>query len=405
MNDFYFCSPTRFVFGRGFVDKTGAELAAAGFKKVLLVYGGGSVVRTGVLGRVEESLAQAGVAFVEAGGVRPNPEVTWVREAIATARAEQVDGILAVGGGSVIDASKATAFGVPYDGDVWDFFSKKATIVECLPIAAVLTLPAAGSEASSSCVISNDELKLKVGVNGNAFRPKLAIMDPEATFTLPAFQTAAGVTDMIAHICERFFSGVGPVPVSDNLSCGIIRALMDAAPRALAQPDDYDARATIMWSGMLAHNDLVGCGRSLSPEGRAGGWESHALEHELSAHHPHITHGAGLSVVMPAWMRYVWRTDPSRFVDFARGVFDMEPVGDEFESEEEAIADVVTAAIDELQAFFASMGMPTRLSELGLGEDDIEPLIPTLEINKGAVFGAFQKLALDDARAIYRSML
>ena len=405
MNDFYFCSPTRFVFGRGFVDKTGAELAAAGFKKVLLVYGGGSVVRTGVLGRVEESLAQAGVAFVEAGGVRPNPEVTWVREAIATARAEQVDGILAVGGGSVIDASKATAFGVPYDGDVWDFFSKKATIVECLPIAAVLTLPAAGSEASSSCVISNDALNLKTGVSSDVFRPKVAIMDPEATFTLPAFQTAAGVTDMIAHICERFFSGVGPVPVSDNLSCGIIRALMDAAPRALAQPDDYDARATIMWSGMLAHNDLVGCGRSLSPEGRAGGWESHALEHELSAHHPHITHGAGLSVVMPAWMRYVWRTDPSRFVDFARGVFDMEPVGDEFESEEEAIADVVTAAIDELQAFFASMGMPTRLSELGLGEDDIEPLIPTLEINKGAVFGAFQKLALDDARAIYRSML
>lgn len=405
MNDFYFCSPTRFVFGRGFVDKTGAELAAAGFKKVLLVYGGGSVVRTGVLGRVEESLAQAGVAFVEAGGVRPNPEVTWVREAIATARAEQVDGILAVGGGSVIDASKATAFGVPYDGDVWDFFSKKATIVECLPIAAVLTLPAAGSEASSSCVISNDALNLKTGVSSDVFRPKVAIMDPEATFTLPAFQTAAGVTDMIAHICERFFSGVGPVPVSDNLSCGIIRALMDAAPRALAQPDDYDARATIMWSGMLAHNDLVGCGRSLSPEGRAGGWESHALEHELSAHHPHITHGAGLSVVMPAWMRYVWRTDPSRFVDFARGVFDMEPVGDEFESEEEAIADVVTAAIDELQAFFASMGMPTRLSELGLGEDDIEPLIPTLEINKGAVFGAFQKLTLDDARAIYRSML
>ena len=405
MNDFYFCSPTRFVFGRGFVDKTGAELAAAGFKKVLLVYGGGSVVRTGVLGRVEESLAQAGVAFVEAGGVRPNPEVTWVREAIATARAEQVDGILAVGGGSVIDASKATAFGVPYDGDVWDFFSKKATIVECLPIAAVLTLPAAGSEASSSCVISNDALNLKTGVSSDVFRPKVAIMDPEATFTLPAFQTAAGVTDMIAHICERFFSGVGPVPVSDNLSCGIIRALMDAAPRAHAQPDDYDARATIMWSGMLAHNDLVGCGRSLSPEGRAGGWESHALEHELSAHHPHITHGAGLSVVMPAWMRYVWRTDPSRFVDFARGVFDMEPVGDEFESEEEAIADVVTAAIDELQAFFASMGMPTRLSELGLGEDDIEPLIPTLEINKGAVFGAFQKLALDDARAIYRSML
>ena len=405
MNDFVFCSPTRFVFGRGYVDKTGEALAAAGFKRVLLVYGRGSVVRSGVLGRVKESLEQAGITYVEAGGVRPNPEVNWVRDAIKTARAEKVDGIVAVGGGSTIDASKATAFGVPYEGDVWDFFGKKIPIEKCLPIAAVLTIPAAGSEASSSCVISNDELNMKTGVNGDIFRPKVAIMDPEVTFTLPAYQTAAGVTDMIAHMCERYFSGVGAVPVSDNIACGIIRALMEAAPRALAQPDDYDARATIMWSGMLAHNDLTGCGRSLAPTARAGGWESHGLEHELSAHHPEITHGAGLAVVMPAWMRYVWRSDPSRFVDFARGVFDMEPVGEEFEPSDEAIADVATAAIDELQAFFVSMGMPSRLAALGLGEDDIEPLIPTLEANKGAVFGAFQKLTLDDARAIYRSML
>ena len=405
MNDFVFCSPTKFVFGRGYVDKAGEQFARAGFKHVLLVYGQGSVVRSGLLARVQKSLEQSGITYVEAGGVRPNPEVSWVRATIELARANEIDAVVAVGGGSVIDASKAVAFGIPYDGDVWDFFSKKLPIEKCLPIGVVLTIPAAGSEASSSCVISNDELCMKTGVNGDAFRPRVAIMDPEVTFTLPAFQTAAGVTDMIAHVCERYFSGVGAVPVTDNMACGLIRALIDAAPRALAQPDDYDARATIMWSGMLAHNDLLGCGRSLAPEARAGGWESHGLEHELSAHHTEITHGAGLAVVMPAWMRYVWRSDPQRFLDFAKGVFDMEPVGEEFESADEAIEDVVTAAIDELQAFFASMGMPTRLGDLGLCEDDIEPLIPTLEANKGSVFGCFQKLTLDDARAIYRSML
>ena len=405
MKDFVFCSPTRFVFGKGFTDKTGQQLAIENMRHVLLVYGQGSVVRSGLLDRVKSSLAAAGVTYVEAGGVRPNPEVNWVRAAIETARENNVDGVLAVGGGSTIDASKAVAFGVPYQGDVWDFFSLKIPIDDCLPIAVVLTIPAAGSEASSSCVISNDELKLKVGVNGNAFRPKLAIMDPELTFTLPPFQTAAGVTDMIAHICERYFSGVGAVPISDGFCTTLVNALMDAAPRALEQPDDYEARATIMWAGTLAHNDLVGCGRSLAPMARAGGWESHGLEHELSAHHPEITHGAGLAVIMPAWMRYVWREDPQRFLDFAADVFGMEPVEEDIEPADEAIADVVEAAIDELQAFFRSMGMPARLADFGLGEDDIEPLLDTLAQNKGEIFGCFKQLNRDDARAIYLSAL
>ncbi|MBQ3302478.1 MAG: iron-containing alcohol dehydrogenase [Eggerthellaceae bacterium] len=401
MNDFVFYSPTKFAFGRGYVDRTGEELASAGFKRVLLVFGQGSVIRTGVLDRVKASLDAAGISYVECGGVRPNPEVEWIRKAILVAREEHVDGILAVGGGSVIDASKATAFGTPYDGDVWDFFSKKLPITECLPIASVLTIPAAGSEASSSCVISNDAKNMKTGVNGDAFRPKLAIMDPEVTFTLPAYQTAAGITDMIAHICERFFSGVGAVPVTDNIATGIIRALMEAAPRIFAKPDDYDARATVMWSGMLAHNDLTGCGRSLSPTSRAGGWESHGLEHELSAHHTEITHGAGLAVIMPAWMRYVWKADPSRVLDFARAVFDIEPIDDS----DEAVSDAIEATIDELQAFFSSMGMPSTLHELGLGEEDIDELLPTLAINKGEVFGAFKKLTMQDSRAIYLSAL
>ena len=403
MNDFVFCSPTKFVFGRGYVEKTGAELAQAGFGRVLLVYGQGSVVRSGVLDRVKESLDAAGVGFVECGGVRPNPELSWVRDAIALARSEQVGGMLAVGGGSVIDAAKAVAFGVPYDGDVWDFFTAGQRIERCLPVATVLTIPAAGSEASGSCVISNDAENRKVGVSGDVFRPRLSIMDPELTFTLPAYQTAAGVTDMIAHVCERYFSGVGAVPVTDNIAVGIIRALMDAAPRVLQDPRDYDARANIMWAGMLAHNDIAGCGRSLVPTARAGGWESHALEHELSAHFPQITHGAGLAVVLPAWMRYVWRTDPARFLQFARDVFGIEPVGEDVQPADDAVADAVEAAIDELQAFFIGLGMPKALGDFDIDPSCIDALLSTLQQSKGAQFGAFRTLTLEDARAIYES--
>ena len=208
---------------------------------------------------------------------------------------------------------------------------------------------------------------------------------------------------MIAHICERYFSGVGAVPLTDNIATGMICALLDAAPRALEQPDDYDARATIMWASTLAHNDLAGCGRSLSPTVRAGGWESHALEHELSAHFPEVAHGAGLAVLMPAWMRHVWRADPQRFLDFAADVFGIEPVEEEYCERDEAIEDAVTAAIDELQAFFVSLGMPRTLREFGLTPDDVEPLVTTLRENKGEPFGAFQKLNMDDARAIYLS--
>ncbi len=399
MNDFIFQSPTRFVFGRGYTEKTGEEVARLGAHKALIVYGGGSVKRTGLLDRVKASLENAGVAFVELGGVRPNPEVGLVREGIELARAEGVDLILAVGGGSVIDCSKAIGFGVPYNGDVWDFFAKKAAITACLPIACVLTIPAAGSEASGSCVISNDEFALKRGVNGDIFRPAIAIMDPELTFTLPPYQAAAGITDMICHICERFFSGVGAVTLTDGLACSLIRSIMDAAYAITLDPEDYDARATIMWAGTLAHNDLVGCGRSPQPEARAGGWESHGLEHELSAHKPSITHGAGLAVIMPAWMRYVWREHPERFLAFAEGVFSLKPMGDSEQAREET----VLQAIDALQRFYISIGMPRTLGEFDVTPEDIEAWISTLRLNKGERFGQFMSLDMDDARAIYRS--
>ncbi len=248
-------------------------------------------------------------------------------------------------------------------------------------------------------MISNDELCLKKGVNGNAFRPRVAIMDPELTFTLPPYQTAAGVTDMICHICERYFSGVGDVPVTDNISAGLIRAVIDAAPKALENPDDYDARATIMWVGTLAHNDLCSCGRSTNPDKRAGGWESHGLEHEISAHDPKVTHGAGLAVILPAWMRYVWQEHPARFLAFAREVFGIVPTDDSAEATRKA----VTCAIDKLQAFFAGMGMPKTLSDLGQTSQDIDGWIDTLQQNKGTEFGEFKRLTMDDARAIYES--
>ncbi len=399
MNDFVFQSPTRFVFGRGYADKAGEEVAALGAKRVLLVCGGGSVVRTGLLSRVAASLEGAGVAHVELPGVRPNPEVGLVRRGIELARAEKLDLILAVGGGSVIDCSKAIAFGVPYQGDVWDFFAHKASVGVCLPIACVLTIPAAGSEASASCVISNDALSLKRGVNGDAFRPRVAILDPEVTFTLPQYQTAAGAVDIICHICERFFSAAGPVPVTDNIACGIIRAVVDAANAVTAKPDDYDARATIMWSGTLAHNDLCGCGRAPAAEKRAGGWESHGLEHEISAHRPEIAHGAGLAVILPAWMRYVWRADRERFLAFAQGVFDVEPV----DESDEATEDAITFAIDELQRFFVGLGMPRTLSDLGLAPDEVDEWLETLRQNKGERFGELRPLTMDDARTIYLS--
>lgn len=399
MNNFTYYSPTEFVFGRGVEEGVGAKAAERGFRRALLVYGKGSVVRSGLLDRVKASLDAAGVEYVDLAGVRPNPEVESVRKGIRMVREEGVDLIFPVGGGSAIDCAKAVAFGALYDGDVWDFFCGKAVVERALPIFCVLTIPAAGSEASSSCVISNDELHAKRGTNGDAFRPAVAFMNPEITFTLPPYQTAAGVTDMIAHICERWFSGVGPVPVTDNIASGLIRALIDAAGRVLENPEDYDARADIMWAGMLAHNDIAGCGRSLAPTGRAGGWESHGLEHEMSAFDTSITHGAGLAVIMPAWMRYVWREDPSRFLQFALDVFDIEPI----DGSDEAVEDAVTAAIDELQAFFVDMGMPKTMTELGLREEDVDAIVETLRATKGDVFGAFKKITMEDAKAIYLS--
>lgn len=397
MNDFTFYSPTEFVFGRGMTDRVGEKLSEKGYQRVLLVYGKGSVIRSGTLDRVKKSLDAQGIAYAELAGVRPNPEVNQVREGIDIARAFDTDCLLAVGGGSTIDCAKAISIGVPYDGDVWDFFSGKATATTCLPVCCVLTIPAAGSEGSNSCVISNDEINEKNGLGNELFRPVISIMDPELTFTLPQYQTAAGVTDMIAHICERYFSGAPAVPVTDNIATGLIRAIMQAAQIVKDDPSNFDARANIMWAGTLAHNDLAGCGRAKG--GRVGGWESHALEHALSAVNPKVAHGAGLAVIMPAWMRYVWREDQSRFASFAHEVFGIDPKDDS----DAAIEEVALTAIDRLQDFFKSLGMPSTLGELGFTEAEVDKLVEIVIAAKGNPFGVFKPLSAEDAKAIYLS--
>ncbi len=390
MENFEFVSPTHFVFGRGAEEQVGAKLAERGAAKVLLHFGGQSAVKSGLVDRVKASLDAQGVQHVELGGVRPNPEITLVREGVALCKEHGIDWVLAVGGGSVIDSAKAIAVGAHYDGDVWDFFETKRQTDDVLPIAVVLTIPAAGSEASKNTVVSNDALQMKSGYPNNAQRPKLAFMNPELTFTLPPYQTAAGLTDMFCHLLERFFDDVGAVPVTDNLCLSLMRTVRAEAPRVLAEPDNYDARANVMWAGMLCHQGLAGVGRHED-------WATHGLEHELSALYPEITHGAGLAVMFPAWMEHVRGENPGRFAHYGREVFGLASTGD-------VDADALSA-IDETRAFFASLGMPTTLAELGVGKDDIEKMIPTLKANKGEPFGSFKKLSMDDAREIYRLAL
>ena len=390
MENFEFVSPTHFVFGRGAEEQVGEKLAAAGAKRVLVHFGGGSALASGLIDRVGASLDAAGIEHLELGGVRPNPEITLVREGVRLCKEANVDWVLAVGGGSVIDSAKAIANGACVESDVWELFETKATDHDVLPIAVVLTIPAAGSEASKNTVISNDELGRKTGYANNAHRPKFAFMNPELTFTLPPFQTAAGLTDMFCHLLERFFDDVGAVPVTDNLNLSLMNTIRAEAPRVLADPDNYDARANIMWAGMLCHQGLAGVGRHED-------WATHGLEHELSALDPSITHGAGLAVMFPAWMEYVHTENPARFAFYGQAVFGLTPTGD-------VEADALSA-IDETRSFFASLGMPTTLAELDVEEADIPKMLPTLAQNKGIPFGTFKKLTLEDAEAIYKLAL
>ena len=392
MNAFELHLPTRYIFGAGVEAEAGPRLAAAGIGKVLLHYGGGSAERSGLLGRVRSSLDEAGVAYVELGGVQPNPRMELAYEGIELARREGIEAILAVGGGSAIDSAKCIAMGVPYDGDVWDFYSGRGACSEALPVATVLTIPAAGSESSESTVMSlkgEDGEIYKRGAGADCIRPIFALMNPELTYTLPPEQTAAGVADIFTHITERYFTNTKGTYVVDQFCEGLMRTLVRYAPRVIADPEHAEGRAQIMWAGAMAHNNLVGVGREQD-------WASHAIEHELSAVYD-VAHGAGLAVVLPAWMRHVYRQDVARFVRFATTVFGVE--NDPFDPEWVALE-----GIRRLVAFYRSIGLAVGFAELGGREEDIPRLIELISWDGEGKLGSFVRIGREDVEAIYALM-
>ena len=390
MNNFVFYSPTEFVFGKNTEVQVGALARKYGAQKVMIVYGGGSVVRSGLLDRVKQSLQEAGVAYCEMGGVQPNPIDGKVYEGIQLCRREQVDMMLPVGGGSVIDTAKAIAAGALYDGDFWDFFIGRAKVEKALKVAVVLTIPAAGSEGSGNTVITKTETLQKLGLCApEHLRPVFSIMNPELTYTLPAYQTACGIADMMAHIMERYFTNTPDVEISDRLCEGTLTAIIKEAYRVKQQPDNYAARANIMWCGTVAHNGICGVGREED-------WASHALEHEISAIYD-VAHGAGLAVIFPAWMAFMAEHNPAKIAQFAHRIFDI--------PKSEDLEEMALAGTARLKHFFRYMGLPVSFKELGIEYPDIDRMLVSLQRNKGELLGNYVKLTMTDCREIYRLAL
>ena len=390
MNNFEFYSPTHFLFGRDQENETGRMVKKFGGSKVLLVYGGGSVVRSGLLDRVKASLEKESLSYLELGGVQPNPLSGLVYEGIDLCKNEAVDFIVAVGGGSTIDTAKAIAAGTVYDGDFWDFYSGKL-IEEALPIGTVLTIAAAGSEGSPDSVITLEDGMIKRGATGDAIRPKFSVLNPALTQTLPAYQTACGVTDILAHLYERYLTNTKEVEVTDRLIEGLMLTMIHEGPRVIADPDNYEARANIMWAGMMAHNNVCGVGRTQD-------WNSHNIEHELSALY-NVAHGAGLAVTMPAVFTYVMNHDVMRFAQVASRVWgcSMDYANPETTAK---------AGIQALRNFLKSIGMPGNFDELGAKKEDIPELVEMLCYGNGRTgsISGFVTLDADDCRKIYESM-
>ena len=389
IKDFNFYAPTRVVFGRDSEQKIGELVKANGAHRVLLHYGGGSAERSGLLTVVRKQLNNAGLEFVELGGVVPNPLLSKVYEGIELCRRERVDFILAVGGGSVIDSAKAIGYGVEYEGDVWDFWAGKATPKSCLPVGAVLTIPAAGSEMSSSCVITRDEGLIKRGINSDLCRCRFCVMNPERTYTLPPYQTAAGATDIMMHTMERYFSKYEDMTLTDAISEALLRTVRDAALVVMERPEDYRCRAQIMWAGSLAHNDLTECGTEKD-------FATHRLEHELSALFG-VTHGAGLAALWPSWARYVKERHLSRFVRFAVNVMGVE---NDFSHPEET----AERGIRAMEDFYRTIGMPTSIHELlgrEITEEEIDVMVDKCSRGGTITLGALEVIDTEAMRKIY----
>jgi len=388
MNDFTFYSPTYFSFGKGKEAMTGEYVKRFGGSKILLHYGGGSVIKSGLLDRVKASLDKENIPYVELGGVKPNPRSGLVYEGIDLCKKENIDFIMSVGGGSVLDSAKAIAAGAVYDGDFWEFFGGKS-ITEALPIGAIVTIAATGSEASPDSIITNEDGMYKRCGSGDAIMPAFSIMNPELTTTLPAYQTACGITDIMSHVMERYFSNTKEVEITDRLSEAILLTVIKEGKRVMAQPDNYEARANIMWAGTVAHNDSVGIGREQD-------WATHRLEHELSALYD-CAHGAGLAVMFPAWMKYVMNHDLNKFAQFAVRVWGCQM---DFENPEATAKE----GIKKFEEFLVSIGMPITFEELGAKEEDIPILVDNM-FHHSSDHGRFVKLTKESVSEIYRLAL
>jgi len=360
VENFVYYNPTKVIFGRDTENTVGEEMKKYGSKVLVHHYGEEFVKEFGLLDGVFSSLKNNGMEVYELNGVKPNPRLSLVREGIEMVREKGIDCILAIGGGSVIDSAKAIAIGTPYDRDVWDFFSGKADVKKTLPVGVILTIPAAGSESSGSAVITNEDGWYKRSIDGvDIIRPKFAIMNPEITFTLPPYQTASGGCDIMTHVMERYFSVTHYVDLTDKLCEGVLKTVIKNLPVVLKKPDNYNARAEIMWAGSIAHNDLLGTGR-------VPAWECHKIEHELGGMYD-VAHGAGLTAIMPSWMRYVYKARLNMFIKFAMRVWGVEYNFDEPDR-------TAVEGINRLEKFFRDVGMPVTLRELGITDNRFEEL-------------------------------
>ena len=390
MYSFNYFTPTKVVFGRNTEAKVAELIREFGGKKVLIHYGGGSVIRSGLLKRVTDTLDEAGISCITLGGAVPNPRLSLVYQGIDLCKRENVDFLLAVGGGSAIDSAKAIGYGVANEGDVWDFYDYKRKAAASLPLGVILTIAATGSEMSDSSVITKEEGLVKRGYSSDYGRPKFAIMNPELTMTLPDYQTACGCADIMMHTMERYFTNGGNMEITDSLAEGLLRTVKTNAEILVRDPKNYDARAEVMWAGSLSHNGLTGCGSD------GGDWMTHKLEHELGGLYD-VAHGAGLTAVWGSWARYVYRECLPRFRRFALNVMGVDPAG----SDEE----IALKGIEALEAFFRRINMPTNLRELGVSaaEEDLKTMAHKCAVGVDGAKGSARLLREEDMLAIYRA--
>lgn len=386
MLDFEYYTPTKVFFGKSKEKEVGKIISQYGYKKIMLQYGKGSIKKNGLYDCIINSLKEYDIEFVEMGGVEPNPKIEFVREAVRIAKREGVELVLAVGGGSVIDAAKYTALGAVTDCDVWDFVVGKQKPTSALPVACVLTIAAAGSEMSWSAVVSDLSLNMKRGLASDLIRPLFAVCNPELTYTVSPYQTACGITDIMAHTMERYFTPCEPVDITDQIAEGILRSVINAARVVMKEPNNYEARANIMWASSLSHNNLTGCGRINS-------LPVHQLEHAVSGEYDNVAHGAGLAVLFPAWAKYVYTYNIPRFAQFARNVWAVNEVDDKKAAE---------LGIESMTEFFKSIGMPSTLREFGINLDAIDKLTDLCTFNNTRTVDSVIKLGSKEIKDIFK---